>query len=99
MRDKVNVVAESTNIMVLDPNNFPAGAYWKTLQTTLEVEDPTQNNFYGPMDDPDTSYHNQKKRKFDDAFNRPVFTGMEEVPFLTKLKQGKLNQLKHPESE
>ena len=62
MRDKVNVVAESTNIMVLDPNNFPAGAYWKTLQPTGEVEDPTQDNFYGPTDDPETRHLNPKKR-------------------------------------
>ena len=99
MHDKVNVVAESTNIMVLDPKNFPAGAYWKTLQPTGEVEDPMQDNFYGPTDDPETRNLNPKKRKFDDAFDRPVFTGMAKVPVLTKFKRRKLNQIKNPESE
>ena len=103
IRNKIAVVPVSTRVLVADPKNFPPTAYWRTLQPTGQVEDPTSDSgsqFHGPTEDPETRRLQPKKRNFDDIFDRPVFTGTSKVPIFSKFKRRKLNpQTKKPESE
>ena len=99
MEQGVCVVAESTNVPVADPQNFPSGAYWKTLQPSGEIDDPTSGGFHGPTEDPETRELQPKKRKYDVAFDRPVFSGLAKVPLLTRFKRRKLDQNKRVMSE
>ena len=92
-----------TIVPVSDPANFPAGSYWKTLQPTVEVEEPITVSggprFHGPTEDPETRDLQPKKRQFNNAFDRPVFVGTAEVPMLTRFKRRKLDSSKNPMSE
>jgi len=84
MEQGVCIVAESTNVPVADPQNFPSRAYWKTLQPSGEIDDPTSGRFHGPTEDPETRELQPKKLKYDVAFDHPVFSGLAKVPLLTR---------------
>lgn len=101
MKENIFVFPQEDVVVPSAGDNFKSGSYWKTLNPSEVVDNPTRETiFHGPTEDPETHEQQPAKKNFSEVFDRPVFAGTSKVPVFTKYKRRKLNSVtRQPETE
>ena len=98
MAEKTPVLEEGTHDNTqeaLNDDNFSSNAYWRSLDPTVDVVDPTKNaeDLHSPTEPAEASQRSQQpeKKSFPDSFDRPVFLGKVKVPQFQQNKRKKID--------